>query len=67
MSKNIAFARAFNILVHFFAVLCKTSASNDLKIISFAENVNTTVNFFVFYLNLIAVTMNSAPGQCSPD
>ena len=40
MSENNASARVFYILVHFFAVYCKTATSND-QIIGFVENVNT--------------------------
>ena len=39
MSKNNRSARAFYILVHFFAVLCKTTTSND-QILGFLENVS---------------------------
>ena len=40
MSKNNRSACAFYILVHLFAVLCKTTTSND-KILGFLENVST--------------------------
>ena len=38
MSENNAFLRAFYILVHLFAVTCKTTASSD-QIIGFVENM----------------------------
>ena len=51
MSKNNRSARAFYILVHFFAVLCKTTTWND-QILGFLENVveHTTVNFSFSFL-----------------
>ena len=40
MSKNNRSARAFYILVHFFAVLCKTTTWNN-QILGFLENMST--------------------------
>ena len=58
-------ARAFSILVHFFAVPCKTTTLND-KIRSFAEKVKTPDGQFSFlYSNLKARSINSTPGQSS--
>ena len=60
MSENNAYVRAFYVLVHFFAVPCKTITSND-QIIGFVENVNTRR----LNLNGKAIPSNSAPGKSS--
>ena len=44
-------ARAFYILVHFFAVRCKTTTSND-QIIGFVENMNTQHLLFLLLFEL---------------
>ena len=51
MSGNNASVHAFYILVHFFAVPCKTATSND-QIIGFVANVNTRPSIFLPLLEL---------------
>ena len=51
MSENNASARAFYILVHFFAVPCKTTTSND-QIKGSVENVNTRRLIFLSLFEL---------------
>ena len=51
--------RAVYILVHFVAVPCKTTTSNDPIIGFCGESEHRTVNFSFLHLKLKAVTMNS--------
>ena len=63
-SKNNRSASAFYILVHFFAVLCKTTTGN-YQIRGFVENVNTRrrILFFSLFFNLKATPISSVPGD----
>ena len=51
MSENNASAHAFYILVHFFAVPCKTTTSND-QILGFVANMNTQRSIFLSLFKL---------------
>ena len=60
MTENNASAGAFYISVHFFAVPCKTTTSNN-KIINFVEKTNTRRLIFLS----LAIRTKLAPGQSS--
>ena len=62
MSKNNRSARAFFILVHFFAVLCKTTTLNWPNSRVFWRTWAHDGEFFIFFLNLNATRTNLVPG-----
>ena len=64
MSENNASARAFYMSVHFFAVLCKKTTSND-KIIALRRKWSHDGEFSFLYLNLQVIRTNLPPGQSS--
>ena len=57
-------ARAFYILVHFFAVLCKTTTSNN-RVIGVVEKVNARqlISFSLFEIKRRYYEFNSLPSQ----
>ena len=62
MSKNNRFACVFYILVHFFTVLCKTTAWND-QILGFLENGSVSRKIFFIFSYFHVVHTNLVPGE----
>ena len=62
MSKNNRSARAFYILVHFFAVLCKTAMWND-KILGFLEKGSVWRKMFFIFPYFDVNHTNLVPGE----